>query len=533
MEPGKKQLKACVQRYLSERVTTGRVRVFCVIAGAVWLALLPAVCVSTGELKMRSTYFDETTLMPLASRASLEATLDRRMRALHRMRDLFSKDNELSSSFVLAEGSGCTTWGAIRPRSGTAPLDALALVAIGGGPALSFALAVASFLSEVSWLGKNIVVLSAPSVEAASHWLNAYTAGLDDMQRGGLLRAAVVFQQQIRSMSRAVRIRTRGANAAMPNLDLVELATTALYGIVAVDTCCWTACYDVPDDDKGSYKDRFLGIAHFVCGVLHGQGGVHSFFLEKGIDAVTIGSDFSSKDSSFLRRVGVGVEMVLRSLNTVEHRLHHSFSMYILVTPRKFVSIDEYAWPLMLLLLGTYGVSAIVDMHHVFDRLFSSDGSRIAFAVLAPFTLAFSSLGNHFFAYVLSWLAFASLSFFFVRDFDSTTANAILSLAWGCLHAPLVMFNPPLYVLNGILGGGGWLLLWRLPRVATLSWILYGVLAFLSQGNLRRTSRQPFDDWSFAILASNCLSIHAAAGAVRFVIPCLAARRSYRVIGAG
>ena len=61
-----------------------------------------------------------------------------------------------------------------------------------------------------------------------------------------------------------------------------------------------------------------------------------------------------------LARVGVGVDLVLRSLNTVEHELHHGYFQYLQPDARSFASFDEVAGPLMLsiLPLGILGVAA-------------------------------------------------------------------------------------------------------------------------------------------------------------------------------
>ena len=65
-----------------------------------------------------------------------------------------------------------------------------------------------------------------------------------------------------------------------------------------------------------------------------------------------------------LARVGVGVDLVLRSLNTVEHELHHGYFQYLQPDARSFASFDEVAGPLMLsiLPLGILGALALTDL---------------------------------------------------------------------------------------------------------------------------------------------------------------------------
>lgn len=532
-----------------------RVQLACLAVGTLWVPVLAAMCLTSGELKMRGTFFDETTLTPLASRATLDGSLDRRMRQCrNRTKDvcgLVSKDNPW-------RGHGGATQGIARPLSGAPALDGLAIVAI-GDPALPFVLAVASFLAEAPWLAKNIVVVSAPSILATREWIDAYIRGVDDMDRGGILRAALVFQQsdtmQTIQSSSIVRLKAHGANGAAPNLDLVQLATTALAGLVRIDTCCVDRCSDVIHDNTNGpetsetpvrYVDRLIGLAYYICGILEGPNGAHALFLERAIDALTLEIDFASSSSTAssnsttiksapgaiplsLERVAVGVELILRSLNTVEHKLHHSFFLYWLATPWHFVSLDEYAWPLMFLLTGTFGVSAFIDMDFiVFHDVFSSGGVRVACAVLGPFAMVASIVEaspghdrNMLLVYGVSWLFFVLVArLFATMTFDVAAANAILSFTWGCLHVPFVMANPPLLLVNGILGGAGWLVLWRNPRLAMATWFLYGSVLFglLPITHLRR-NYFVFDDWTYATLTTNCIAIHAASGAVRFFSP--------------
>lgn len=78
----------------------------------------------------------------------------------------------------------------------------------------------------------------------------------------------------------------------------------------------------------------------------------HAPALERGIDSLTIRVNF---EGAFQRDPAVELvqysEYIVRSLANLHERLHHSFTLYLLPTPKNFVSHIEYLLPTILVLL--------------------------------------------------------------------------------------------------------------------------------------------------------------------------------------
>lgn len=266
------------------------------LVGLAWLFCLPAISLTTAELKPRSVYFDDTSMAPLAAKPGYVATSreDRQPRR--------------NASFV------------VRPDSGAWPLEAIALVA-NDKKSVPLALDVAEYVAKVPWLSRNLLVVVDESPAA---FLDAYYSSAD-MDRGGLIRAALVLED-----GPTESIRIIGANGALPNMDLLALFTMSSSDSVEGTTT----------SEGETYWERAEGILTWISKLLGGPTGAHSLFLDRGVDALTVvGAD------------PIKIEVALRSLNNLEHQLHHSFFMYWLASPKIFVSINEYAWPIMLLVL--------------------------------------------------------------------------------------------------------------------------------------------------------------------------------------
>ena len=84
----------------------------------------------------------------------------------------------------------------------------------------------------------------------------------------------------------------------------------------------------------------------------------HSPALDRGIDSITIQAGFHGKFST--RGLGGGdpvsdlfqlIEYLIRALSNLHERLHHSITLYLLPSPRTFVSHVEYLLPNLLVLL--------------------------------------------------------------------------------------------------------------------------------------------------------------------------------------
>ena len=87
-----------------------------------------------------------------------------------------------------------------------------------------------------------------------------------------------------------------------------------------------------------------------------GPVGAHSAALDRGIDSVTIQIELSvnsSDDNSnyTMMEIVQYTLYLIRALSNLHERLHHSVTLYLLPTPRTFVSHMEYFLPNILILL--------------------------------------------------------------------------------------------------------------------------------------------------------------------------------------
>ncbi|KAJ1454980.1 Gaa1-like protein [Pelagophyceae sp. CCMP2097] len=210
------------------------------------------------------------------------------------------------------------------------------------------------------------------------------------LERGGVLRGAILIKNAANLPAGTARARTHGANGLLPNLDFAHLVNTALSGFHTIDACHGETCADdfatAATPPLQRYRRNLRGLALWVWSLgAQGASGAHAHFLSRGIDAATV--DVGAHASAFSqRRVDAPVlasrlEHVLRSLNNVEHDLHHSYFMYLLASPHVFVSIDEMAGAitLMLLPLGLDAFSVLSQIVAEFGYLKMVESAAIEF----------------------------------------------------------------------------------------------------------------------------------------------------------
>ena len=102
------------------------------------------------------------------------------------------------------------------------------------------------------------------------------------------------------------------------------------------------------------WANGFVDTSLFARTLAVGPVPPHAAALDRGIDSLTIRVTFTGT-STFRRDPVVEfvqyTEYLIRSLSNLHERLHHSFTLYLLPTPKKFVSHIEYLLPNILLLL--------------------------------------------------------------------------------------------------------------------------------------------------------------------------------------
>lgn len=465
--------KERLKRYVARRVSSRMVSVASFCLGVAWLGCLPSFSIVTGEPKLRGTYFDETTLSPMASKATLHRSAGF-TDYLKSMKNHSLFCDELRALNIECDHKYNTSFGIVRPASGWDAAEALAVVALNKN-ARPLVLALARFLASAPWLGKNVVVV-APDADL-ERWVRAYHNGHDDTRpflRGGLLRGALLLRLPEAEKYGAATLKAHGFDGELPNLDFFHLVATAFPRLIHTESGFEDA---KPPAPRTTYGERALALGTWARRLAGGSSGPHAHFLRRGIDAVTLEPSVAlanARQTFDEARVGTGVELIVRSLNIVEHELHHGAAQYLLVDAQRFVSFDEVAFPLMLTALPL-GVEAAKEL-----ALFAFDAIVLQRDI--PHTIV-----THF-LYVISPMAFGGLAVYgCVHEYapfvigllvclayvaclgvvsqitsDRRLARATVLLAAGYAHAPLVLSQPCLLLLIGA-GATGFLTAMR-PR---------------------------------------------------------------------
>jgi glycosylphosphatidylinositol transamidase len=143
-----------------------------------------------------------------------------------------------------------------------------------------------------------------------------------------------------------------GINGQLPNLDLFN---TAVY-IADHQMDVRTSLQDM-QMHQDTYEDRLRTMLRGMVnqGLGHATGP-HSSFIPYHIDAITLQvSGIGRHDEVTLGRI---VESLFRSLNNLLEHFHQSFFFYLLLAPRRFVSIGTYL-PSAMLVAVNFTIAAI------------------------------------------------------------------------------------------------------------------------------------------------------------------------------
>ena len=341
-----------------------------------WLSLLPAVTVTTGEAKPRGTYMSENALMPNAAEAGVDAG-DVAWAAGERFGGKWDEvcfpvltrtRSERACHHVLP------TWEAGDRR------DAIVLVAKPTTEARRVVLSLGRRLADVRWLSKRVVLVAPDTVAELAAWFAAYTLNRTlDIPRVGPIRGAIVvdvdaFKETDRG-GHARAVLAQGGNGQQANMDLVNVAVQALSSTVppqvdvvphefAQSSVVSTAASRLAREVVSAL--RSAGIRHpamsdvqsraetgaaYAAQVAFGPSGWHAVFIDGNVDAITMRFRLRPDEHPIHATVDAAraVERVVRSLSNLDEQLHHSYFLYILLSPKSFVSVEEYLWPLVLL----------------------------------------------------------------------------------------------------------------------------------------------------------------------------------------
>lgn len=383
------------------------VQVLLFACSVVWIFLFPLICISSQELKCRGTYMSENALMPgeankIVHESDVKAAddLDRHMIGLAQVNDSAVLDTFLrygaTSAFLheyyqFKDQPRKNYVGILRPAPGGDRREAILLVTslpkiwfsslslqnskcCSG---LSLLLVLLQRLQKVDWLSKNVVLLVSESEYGVHEFLKDYHDGsssgngsLAANMEVGRFAAGVVLQLErplVGVKLNTLTLATQGINGQLPNLDLFNVASRVVNARKVMDgnrrklnvlrqvskPFGEVLAKVLPVRDFG-YPARMENVFRFMHRLAFSPTGWHSQLLPYRIDSLS----FVVKNESFatnqpevpLLAVIVGIQQVVRSISNLDEKLHQSFYLYVLPDLDMFVSINEYAGPMVLVL---------------------------------------------------------------------------------------------------------------------------------------------------------------------------------------
>eukprot|EP00924_Labyrinthula_sp_SR-Ha-C_P006686 snap_masked-scaffold_29-processed-gene-1.24-mRNA-1 protein AED:1.00 eAED:1.00 QI:0/-1/0/0/-1/1/1/0/447 len=359
------------------------------LLGVIWVFLFPLVCISTLELKPRGTYNDENALSvpyitPSFTRSDLEACkmLNKtNLVEIYKELNLFRVNNKFGSQFE----------------------ENLLIIVLSEEDIFPSVECFAASLQKSAWLSKNILFqfIDTNSVGLAVKLANDYYSGTLNL---GLLYSVFIFEVDIKQLATtSVSLFYQGFNGQLPNQDYVNL----VYSVLKYK--CRSCEIDRQASTKSDlYKNLFKEIR--VQGYERSEK-LHGNFLRLNVDALTVNFKIinGQKEISQMLRV---MESCIRGMSNTVEKLHHSFFFYYLLSTEVFVSIDEYAWSLALL-MGPVLVEILVGLGSFNPYKEASGGNLL---ILMFFFAFVSNLGVINYGLALPLAAFNS--WFYAKAFS-------------------------------------------------------------------------------------------------------------------
>lgn len=170
--------------------------------------------------------------------------------------------------------------------------------------------------------------------------------------KSGALQGAVIIDYPLDHRFKSLHIVYDGINGQLPNLDLFNTAVAITNGQMGIEVSLqrmWN------HDDH--YRDRLQTVLRGM--INQGLGhttGQHSSFIPYHVDAITLQAVGEGGQDEMA--MGRCVESLFRSLNNLLEHFHQSFFFYLLMQPKRFVSIGTYL-PSAMLVAVNFTIMAI------------------------------------------------------------------------------------------------------------------------------------------------------------------------------
>ncbi|MED6220233.1 hypothetical protein PIB30_042959 [Stylosanthes scabra] len=407
---------------------------------------------------------------------------------------------------------------------------------VGSEDALSLGVAysVFSLLSRVTWLAKDIIWLVADSqfgeYSSVSAWLREYQAPHfhrvvvnsetcnesstmegklhSGFRRAGTMTVALVVKvaEEGNHFDDSLSIYAEASNGQMPNLDLINIVNylavhkqrlwMKVSKMESLLGSKWLNTLGVFFESMGQYARRLNpqwkfgipaneyveGTATLASSMYYQSLGVptgpHGAFRDYQIDAITV--EISPKVSpakmnrhiDFILRYGRLIEGVVRSVNNLLEKFHHSYFLYLMTGPSKFVSVGYYMIPFALLAAPLPIVAASL---HVFSSKTTpqAPGASEVDASLESWKWIYSA--RKVFVIHLWGVAISLLPYFLVQIPGLTPTTNLT--AWGSLAvlSLVILYSILGYPTSGAVASGAEKREWTNLKSVTLTAVSIGL----------------------------------------------------------
>mmetsp|Transcript_10099 Transcript_10099/g.19899 ORF Transcript_10099/g.19899 Transcript_10099/m.19899 type:complete len:546 (+) Transcript_10099:152-1789(+) len=280
-----------------------------------------------------------------------------------------------------------------------------------GASAASLAMSVGHglswYLQDQEWLAKNVIVAYVDVSKYAGIHL-----AMDDLlsimpqdRRVGQIQQSIIVDIQDGSVDwmDSSSIKMHGWNGQVPNFDMFLVARRSIE-LFAPKLAVWS-------EKKGSrgketemsrYYSSVVSLARFVGKHAFGlSDGGHALLLERSIDALTV--EFTSSRKAASKKFSSEIEGMksmlqtcegmIRALNNLQERLHHSTALYALAGPVSVIDIGVY-----MVCPGLLFIAQCLKSYRSVARVMSEKNKSIAWdsAVGAAVLILMSLLGLYF-----------------------------------------------------------------------------------------------------------------------------------------